>query len=93
MPLLIAVGVLNSERTFPVAFSYVPSENEESFTFFWDSMKAECFISEEELPPTPPPRVILGVNGNAGWTSGRKKRMNVELLLLSGRKPCFLKYL
>jgi hypothetical protein len=33
------------------------------------------------------------VNGNEGWTSGRKKRMNVELVLLSGRKPCFLKYL
>jgi hypothetical protein len=26
-------------------------------------------------------RLKPGVNGNAGWTSGRKKRMNVELVL------------
>ena len=58
--LLIAVGVLNSERTFPVAFLYVLSESEESFIFFWDSMKAECFITEEELLPPPSSCVILG---------------------------------
>src|SRR2546423_12983592 len=35
-----------------------------------------------------------GVNGNAGWTSGRKKRKNVVGLdCLSGWKTRFLKYL
>ena len=33
LPLLIAVGVLNSGYTFPVCFSYCPSESEESFMF------------------------------------------------------------
>jgi hypothetical protein len=33
LPLLIAVGVLNSGKTFLVAFSYCPSESEESFKF------------------------------------------------------------
>ena len=42
LPLLIAVGVLNSGHTFPIAFSYVPSESDESLSFFWDSMKEEC---------------------------------------------------
>ena len=33
LPLLIAVGVLNSGHTFPIAFSYVRSESDESFSF------------------------------------------------------------
>jgi len=33
LPLLIAVGVLNSGKTFPVCFSYCPSESAESFAF------------------------------------------------------------
>ena len=45
LPLLIAVGVLNSGRTFPVCFSYCPSESEDSFKFVWDSLNEECFIS------------------------------------------------
>jgi hypothetical protein len=59
LPLLIAVGVLNSGHTFPIAFSYVPSESDESLGFFWDSMKEECFISDENLPAPPPPRVVI----------------------------------
>ncbi|KEF50808.1 uncharacterized protein A1O9_13138 [Exophiala aquamarina CBS 119918] len=34
MPLLIAVGQLNSGKTFPVAFSWCPEEDEASYTFF-----------------------------------------------------------
>ena len=51
--------MLNSGHTFPIVFSYVPSELDESLGFFWDSMKEECFISDENLPAPPPPRVII----------------------------------
>ena len=61
MPILIAVGVLNSGRTFPIAFSYYPSELEASFLFFWESLKAHCFEKEEDnLVLLALPRVILG---------------------------------
>jgi len=59
LPLLIAVGVLNSGHTFPIAFSYVPSESDESLGFFWDSMKEECFIPDGNLPAPPPPRIVI----------------------------------
>ena len=59
LPLLIAVGVLNSGYTFPIAFSYVPSELDESLGFFWDSMKEECFIPDGNLPAPPPPRIVI----------------------------------
>ena len=60
LPLLIAVGVLNLERTFSVVFFYVPSESDEFFSFFWDSMKEECFIPDYDLPSPSLLRVILG---------------------------------
>jgi hypothetical protein len=34
LPVLIAVGITNSGKTFPVAFSYCPSESKESYEFF-----------------------------------------------------------
>src|SRR5271170_6793234 len=49
------VGVLNTGRTFPVAFSFCPSESREAFDFVWESLKEKCFI-----PEVAPPRVILG---------------------------------
>jgi hypothetical protein len=60
LPLLEAVGVLSTNMTFPVAFSYCPSESAESIGFFWESLKAECFIEG-----VAPPRVILG-----DWAAG-----------------------
>lgn len=60
LPLLIAVGVLNSGKTFPVCFFYCPSESDESFTFVWDSLKEECFKPDENLPAPPPPRIFFG---------------------------------
>ena len=60
MPILIAVGVLNSGRTFPIAFSYCPSESKESYSLFWESLKAFCFTDICDGPATVPPRVILG---------------------------------
>ena len=45
-PLLIAVGITNSGKTFPVAFSYCPSESKESFDFFLLSLKEEAFAGD-----------------------------------------------
>jgi hypothetical protein len=59
LPLLIAVGVLNSGHTFPIAFSYVPSESDESLGFFWDSLKEECFMPDGNLPAPPLPRIVI----------------------------------
>ena len=60
LPLLVVVGVLNSGQTFPVAFSYCPSESAESIEFVWESLKMECFTGD-----VPPPRVVLG-----DWAGG-----------------------
>ena len=56
MPILIAIGVLNLGRTFPIAFSYCSSELETSFSFFWESLKAYCFEKEANdlVVPAPP---------------------------------------
>jgi hypothetical protein len=39
LSLLVAVGVLNSGKTFPICLSYCLSESAESFAFVWDSLK------------------------------------------------------
>jgi hypothetical protein len=46
LPLLIAVGITNSGKTFPVAFSYCPSESKESYDFFFQSLKEEAFACD-----------------------------------------------
>ena len=56
----MVVGVLNTNQTFPVAFSFCPSESAESIGFVWGSLKEECFIDG-----ICPPRVVLG-----DWASG-----------------------
>jgi transposase-like protein len=43
-----------------MAFSFCPSESNESISFVWESLKAECFISSVATP-----RVIIG-----DWASG-----------------------
>jgi hypothetical protein len=50
LPLLIAVGVTNSGKTFPLAFSYCPSESKESYDFFFRSLKEEAFAGDIRLP-------------------------------------------
>jgi MULE transposase domain len=46
LPLLIAVGITNSGKTFPVAFSYCPSGSKESYDFFFQFLKEEAFASD-----------------------------------------------
>ena len=60
LPLLIAVGVLNSGKTFPVCFSYYLSESTESFAFVWDSLKEECFKPDGNPPALSYLRILLG---------------------------------
>ena len=64
--------MLNSGATFPVCFSYCPSESEESFKFVWDSLKEECFIPDGDLPAPPGPGVILS-NQAGGLTASVPK--------------------
>jgi hypothetical protein len=54
------MGVLNTNKTFSVIFSFCPSESAESIGFIWDCLKAEYFI-DGILPPC----VILG-----DWVKG-----------------------
>jgi hypothetical protein len=58
--LLVIAGVLNTNQTFSVAFSYYPSESNDLISFVWKSLREECFISG-----IAPPRVILG-----DWAAG-----------------------
>jgi hypothetical protein len=68
LPLLVAVGVLSTNETFPVAFSYCPSESAASIGFVWNSLKKECFIPASAALP----RVIIG-DWAAGLTSSVPK--------------------
>ena len=60
LPLLVVGGTLNNGQTFPVAFSYCPSESAESIGFVWESLKVECFTGD-----VPPLHVVLG-----DWAGG-----------------------
>ncbi len=39
LPIIVAVGILNNGRTFPIAFSYCRGESHEAYSFFWESLK------------------------------------------------------
>ncbi|KIW76937.1 hypothetical protein Z517_09381 [Fonsecaea pedrosoi CBS 271.37] len=61
MPVIVAVGVLDTGKTFPVAFSFCPGENDASYTFFWESLKlhlpgiaAPAVILSDQQPPINP---------------------------------------
>jgi hypothetical protein len=40
IPTIVAVGMIRNNKTFPIAFSYYPTEDHESYSFFWESLKA-----------------------------------------------------
>jgi hypothetical protein len=44
LPLLAVISISNLGATFPLAFSYCPSKNEETFNFFFDSLKEVIFL-------------------------------------------------
>jgi hypothetical protein len=39
LPIIAAVGILPNDTTFPIAFSYIRAEDDESYSFFWQSLK------------------------------------------------------
>ena len=43
MPLIISVGKSSTDRTFPVAFSWVPEEDAESYDFFFQCLRDELY--------------------------------------------------
>jgi hypothetical protein len=49
LPLLIAVGITNSGKTFPVAFSYCPSGSKESYDFFFQSLKRRSLCKRHSV--------------------------------------------
>lgn len=68
LPLLVAVSQLNSGKTFPIAFSWCPEEDEASYNFYWQCLKNHCFNRPFE-PPCAPPRVIIGDQSKGLTTS------------------------
>jgi hypothetical protein len=55
MPLLIKVGITNSNKTFPLAYSYCPGETTKSYDFFFEILGEEVFFNDI-LDPT----IIIG---------------------------------
>ena len=53
MPLIIGVGKSSTDRTFPVAFCWVPEEDAESYDFFFDRLREELYQG------IPDPAVVL----------------------------------
>ena len=49
LSLLTTVDITNSESTFPVTFSYCPSESKKSFKFFFDCLTYKYFKFEENI--------------------------------------------
>jgi hypothetical protein len=62
LPLLVAVGSLHTGASFPVFFSFCPSEDRASFDFCWESFKEECL---RKGPVVADPGVII-----ADWALG-----------------------
>jgi hypothetical protein len=56
----MCMGVLNTNKTFLVAFSFCPFKSVESIGFMWECLKSECF-SDDICPP----RVVI-----SDWVAG-----------------------
>ena len=54
LPLTIITGISNTGDSFPVAFSFLPSESKVSFDFIFENLKE--IVWQEFLPP----RVVIG---------------------------------
>lgn len=78
LPLFAAVGISNSNSTFPLAFSYYPSESEDAIGFFFDSLKEMVFLKGTQGPPAGIPKVVLGDQA-AGLISAMPKYLKIVL--------------
>ena len=58
LPLLVAVGITNEEKTFPIAFSFCPGETAESYNFFFDCLRSDIFTDGVVEP-----KVVMGDMG------------------------------
>jgi MULE transposase domain len=54
LPLMTATSITNEAKTFPVAFSFIPGETTEAYTFFFQSLRDNIFIGN-----IPEPAIIL----------------------------------
>ena len=66
LPLIIAVSKSNTERTFPVAFCWVPEESAEAYTFFYRCLREEIYKSVPDL-------AIVLIDLSAGITKAYNK--------------------
>lgn len=53
LPLMIAMAKSNTNTSFPIAFSWVPEEDAESYAFFYETLRAELYRD------IPEPAVVL----------------------------------
>jgi hypothetical protein len=51
IPLLVDIGIINSNKTFPQIYSYYPGEIIKSYEFFFKVLRKEVFINDI-LKPT-----------------------------------------
>ena len=66
--LFVAVGITNTNKSFPVAFSFATSESEAAFNYFLDTLKEEIFND------CPLPKVSLSDQGK-GYIASLKTRL------------------
>jgi hypothetical protein len=72
MPIIVAVGVLNNGKTFPVAFSYCRSEDHASYAFFWSCLKEFWPIN------TADPTVVVSDQAGAILSSLKEQFPNTQ---------------
>ena len=79
LPLIIAVGKSNTNKTLPVAFSWAPEEDGESYKFFYQCLREELYQG------VPEPAVVL-TDLSAGMTRAYDK---LECLPNSELQYCY----
>ena len=72
MPIIVAVGVLPNSKTFPIAFSYCRAEDNDLYSFFWQSLKEFWPAGVAE------PAVVISNQGGAILSSLKKEYSEVQ---------------
>ena len=75
--LFVAVGITNTNKTFPVAFSFASSKSEAAFDYFLDTLKEEIFND------CPPPKVSLSDQGKGYIASLHTRLPGCQIQLCS----------